>query len=120
MDRPIRRQIEVDALPRDVWAALVTPERLGGWFGASVDLDLRPGGALTFRMLDGSARRGVVEVVEPPRRFAFRWRSVRLGPDGVQVGDVSRVEFVLEPEEAAVPGSRWSSHQACWRPTSRC
>jgi uncharacterized protein YndB with AHSA1/START domain len=93
---PIRRRVTLAASPLEVWDALLVPERLGAWFGAEVELEPRAGGAIAFRMPDGTARRGVVEAVDPPRRFAFRWRSVSLGPDGVRVGDVSRVAFELE------------------------
>jgi uncharacterized protein YndB with AHSA1/START domain len=97
MREPIVRVVTVDAPLDEVWDALVDPRRLGSWFGAEVELEPRAGAPIAFRMPDGSARRGVVELVEPPLRFAFRWRSVELGDAGVRVGEASRVGFELEP-----------------------
>jgi uncharacterized protein YndB with AHSA1/START domain len=97
VNEPIRRRVELDAPPDEVWDALVTPERLSAWFGGEVELEARAGGAIAFGAPGGVSRRGVVEIVDPTRRLAFRWRSVVLGPAGVVVGDVSRVEFELAP-----------------------
>jgi uncharacterized protein YndB with AHSA1/START domain len=94
---PIVRVVTLDAPLDDVWDALIRPERLGAWFGAEVELEARAGAPIAFRMPDGSARRGIVEAVEPPRSFAFRWRAVELGPEGVRLGEASRVSFELEP-----------------------
>jgi uncharacterized protein YndB with AHSA1/START domain len=97
LQEPIRRRVVLDAPIDDVWRAVIEPERLGAWFGAEVELDPRPGGAIAFRLPDGSARRGVVEVVDPPHRLAFRWRTITSGPSGPAVADVSRVELELAP-----------------------
>jgi uncharacterized protein YndB with AHSA1/START domain len=98
VEEPIRRWVVLGAPIDDVWRAVIEPQHLGAWFGADVELDPRPGGAIAFRMPDGSARRGVVEVVERPRRLAFRWRTITSGPSGTSVAEVSRVEFELAPE----------------------
>jgi uncharacterized protein YndB with AHSA1/START domain len=93
----VERMIDLPRAPEEVWAAITTPAHLAAWFGAHADVEPRPGGAVRFRWADGTERRGVVEVAEPPRRFAFRWRPVVRLPDGVSIGDVSHVEFRLEP-----------------------
>lgn len=87
----------------EVWAALTKPEELSRWFGADVvSLDLRPAGRIVFREKDGSSRRALIETVEAPRRFAFRWlpAPVRIaaGPGGFAAmrEPGTRVEFVLE------------------------
>jgi uncharacterized protein YndB with AHSA1/START domain len=98
---PIVRVVTLDARLEDVWDALVDPARLGSWFGAEVELEARPGAPVAFRMPDGTVRRGVVEVVEAPRRLSFRWRGVAPGPEGVRVGDASRVTFELQPSDDA-------------------
>ena len=99
MDGPIRREVIVGAQPQDVWTAITTAERLGAWFGAEVEVEPRPDGPLSVRFPDGSVRRGVVEAVEPPGRFVFRWRSVEVGVDGIIVGEGSTVEFLLSPAD---------------------
>jgi uncharacterized protein YndB with AHSA1/START domain len=91
----IERELVLPVSPERVWAALTQPEQLSRWFGTQAAIDLRPGGAVTFTW-DGSSgpvgeNSGVVEVVEPPRRFAFRWQSF-----GADVPP-TRVEFTLQP-----------------------
>lgn len=95
MSAPIRREVIVEAPLEEVWAALTARERLGAWFGADVELEVRPDGPVSFRFADGSVRRGVVETVEPPERFAFRWRVVGIGDEGASAGNGTTVEFRL-------------------------
>jgi uncharacterized protein YndB with AHSA1/START domain len=90
----IERSIDLPATIEGVWAALTKPDRLSAWFGAiAVEAELRPGGRITFEHED-AVWRGVVEAVDPPRRFAFRW----LAPVGGS-GERTRVEFRLEETE---------------------
>jgi uncharacterized protein YndB with AHSA1/START domain len=96
-ERSVRRELVVDAPPDDVWLALTGEDELARWFGARVAVQLRRGGPVEARWPNGSARRGTVETVEPGRRLAFRWRSIDRAGEGFRIGDVSRVEFVLEP-----------------------
>jgi len=70
-----------------VWRAVTTPEHLGRWFPSPVEVELRPGGTMRFRAFEGDpGAAGVVETVEAPRRFTFRWGTDRLTfeltPDG--------------------------------------
>ena len=98
MQGRVEREIEITAPIQHVWAAISRPDALGSWFGAEVELDLRPDAPVSFRWTDGVLKRGLVEAVEPPRAFAFRWRTIRPVPGGgLDAGDVSRVEFRLEP-----------------------
>ena len=71
----VGREIVLAAPAEEVWQALTHADRLCEWFANEVELDLRPGGEGVFRWDDGSLRRASVEVVEPERRFAFRWRE---------------------------------------------
>ncbi|MFB4289503.1 SRPBCC domain-containing protein [Nonomuraea sp. ATR24] len=78
-----------------VWAALTTAEGLSRWFGSVAEIDLRPGGRAFFRWDDlGQESVATVAVVDPPRRFAFRWAI-----EGLPEDDAARtlVEFTLEP-----------------------
>ena len=91
----IERELILPPPPERVWTALTRPDQLSAWFGTQATIDLRPGGEVIFRW-DGStgprgAARGVIEAVEPPHRFAFRWQP---SPDAVEM---TRVEFTLEP-----------------------
>ena len=79
----------------EVWAAITRPQELSRWFGAEVVfLDLRPAGRIVFRDAGGASRRALIETVEAPHRFAFRWLPASGGSAGGDPG--SRVEFVLE------------------------
>ena len=103
--RHIRREIELEAPIDEVWAAVTRPERLSAWFGAqALEAVLRPGGRITFER-QGEIWRGLVELVEPPRRFAFRWLP---GPGGA-LEQRTRVEFRLEPIEG---GTRLTVREA--------
>ena len=75
----VRRELEIRA-PRDrVWAALTEPEQLLRWFPTKhAEIDLRPGGAAVLEW-DEARAEAVVDVVEPPGRFVFRWRPEGLG-----------------------------------------
>ncbi len=100
----IERELVV-ARPRErVWAALTEAAQLSAWFGTAAEVDLRPGGALTFTWDTGAAadggphsNHGMVEVVDRPRRFVFRWRPFA-GYETLPLteGPVTRVEFILE------------------------
>ncbi|MPY93792.1 MAG: ATPase [Acidimicrobiia bacterium] len=78
-----------------VWAAITDPHELAGWFGDTAEVDLRPGGAALFTWGGRDRSAAVVEVVDPPRRFAFWWTA----GVGEAVGPENRtlVEFTLEP-----------------------
>jgi uncharacterized protein YndB with AHSA1/START domain len=93
----VEREAVLEASVDEVWSALTRPDRLSAWLGVTVELDLRPGGRGLARREDGAIRRIRVEVVEPPRRLAFRWWPYER--DGVRPGMGTRVAFVLEPRE---------------------
>jgi uncharacterized protein YndB with AHSA1/START domain len=92
----IERELILPVSRARVWAALTQPRALTAWFGTTATIDLRPGGALTFGFGADFATTGVIEVVEPLRRFAFRWHPFdgqqRVAPEA---GPTTRVEFTL-------------------------
>jgi uncharacterized protein YndB with AHSA1/START domain len=90
----IEREVILPVPPERVWTALTHADQLGAWFGTHASIDLRPGGEVVFTW-DGSTgprgvSRGVIEVVEPRYRLAFRWQADP-GP-----APTTRVEFTLE------------------------
>jgi len=90
LDR-IERTMTLD-VPRDeVWAAITEPERISKWFGKETELDLRPGGSGVFRWENVEVN-VVVEEVDPPRKFSYRWEPSQV-PTG---GPTTLVEFTLE------------------------
>jgi uncharacterized protein YndB with AHSA1/START domain len=99
MSAEVTRDVELPAPPAAVWEEVAERERLGDWLDADVDLELRPGGAGTFRFPDGEVRRALVRDVEPARRLAFTWWPLT----GDDVGRPTTVTITIEPCDA---GSR--------------
>lgn len=97
----ISREVVVDASPDRVWAIVTDPRHVARWFSDEAEIDLRPGGAMLLTWHGQGTYQGRVDVVDPPRRFAFRWlRREDNDPDG---GTSTLVEFILEREG---PGTR--------------
>jgi uncharacterized protein YndB with AHSA1/START domain len=93
----IKREIVIDAPIELVWAVITEPEHINGWFGDVAEVDLRPGGRVTFGWPEhGHAAHGLVERVEPPHAFSFRWNR---GPEA-DAGDdnYTLVEFTLHAD----------------------
>jgi uncharacterized protein YndB with AHSA1/START domain len=93
----IEREILIEAPAEVVWRIITEPGQMTQWFADRVDLVVEPGahGYLGFGDQGGPV---VVEAVEPPTRFAFRWNY----PDGEEpvAGNSMLVEFTLTPEGA--------------------
>ncbi len=91
----IEREVVLPAPPARVWTALTQADQLGAWFGTRASIDLRPGGEVVFTWDHStgppSISRGVIEIVEPVRRLAFRWQA------NPGQAPTTRVEFTLEP-----------------------
>jgi len=100
----IERETFIAAPVERVWALITEAEHLGRWFGdAGAEIDLRPGGELTMRWESGDSARARVEMVEPPRRFAYRWFHYSHADDGGEhtPANSTLVEFTLTPEGRA-------------------
>ncbi len=94
----IRKQIVLPASRDQVWEALTDPRELERWFANDVVLELRPGGAASFRWGNGESRHATVTEVEPERGASrgSRW------------DDEGEVEFTLEDDAERPPASRSS------------
>jgi uncharacterized protein YndB with AHSA1/START domain len=93
----IEREVQIDAPVETVWSIVTEPRNITRWFADEAEVDLRPGGELVFRFDSGVDGKGVVERVEPPHRFAFRWISPEPERDMVAAqGHYTTVEFSLE------------------------
>ena len=66
-DRTIAAPVDV------VWRLLTTADGLGEWMAADASVDLRPGGAITWRHENGHVVEGEVREVAPMRRFVFTY-----------------------------------------------
>jgi len=66
----------IASTPERVWAALTSPEFTRQYFfGCSVELEPKVGGAFVLRMPDGAVNaRGRVMAWDPPRKLSVTWR----------------------------------------------
>ena len=91
----IEREIVIDAPVEVVWRTITEPDQITQWFADKVDLEVEPGahGYMGFGDQGGAV---VVETVDPPTRFSFRWNH----PAGEEpaAGNSLLVEFTLEGE----------------------
>ena len=94
-DLTISREVLIEAPVDVVWRTITEPDQMSQWFADRVDLVIEPGahGYLQFGDQGGPV---VVEVVDPPARFSFRWNHPR-GEEPV-AGNSMLVEFTLIPE----------------------
>ena len=96
----IERETVIAAPVERVWAVLTEGEHVGHWFSdAGAEIDLRPGGEMVLRWAEYGVGRARVVDVEPPRRFSYRWATLREHwgeePDD---RNSTLVEFTLAPE----------------------
>jgi uncharacterized protein YndB with AHSA1/START domain len=91
-DLNIERSIVIDAPIAIVWRTIIEPDQIARWFADRVELDARPGGhgTLFFEKLTAPL---VVDRVEPPTRFSFRW--CQPVEDQPVAGNSTLVEFTL-------------------------
>ena len=91
----IEREVVIEAPAEVVWRTITEPDQMSQWFADRVDLVIEPGahGYMRFGDQGGPV---VVEVVDRPTRFSFRWNQ----PSGEEAvaGNSMLVEFTLTRE----------------------
>jgi uncharacterized protein YndB with AHSA1/START domain len=93
----IEREVIVAAPPERLWEVLTKPEHIDRWFeGMTTQVDLRPGGAMVLASEEFGKIDAVVEKVERPCLFSYRW--ARHPDTPVAEGTATLVEFTLTPE----------------------
>lgn len=92
----IEREVLIEAPAEVVWRTITEPDQMSQWFADSVELVAEPGAHGYVRFGDRGGGPVVVETVDPPRQFSFRWNH----PPGEEpvVGNSMLVEFTLTPE----------------------
>jgi len=93
----IDREVLIEAPVEVVWRTITEPDQMSLWFADRVDLVVKPG-ALGYLGFGDQGGPVVVETVDPPTRFSFRWNHPR-GEEPV-AGNSMLVEFTLTPEGA--------------------
>jgi uncharacterized protein YndB with AHSA1/START domain len=91
----IEREVVIEAPVEVVWRTITEPDQLSQWFADRVQLVVEPG-AHGFMRFGDQGGPVVVETVDPPTRFSFRWNY----PSGQEpvAGNSMLVEFTLTPE----------------------
>jgi uncharacterized protein YndB with AHSA1/START domain len=91
----IEREVLIEAPIEVVWRTVTEPDQVSQWFADRVDLVIEPGarGYMEFGEQGGPV---VVEAVEPPTRFAFRWNHAR--GEEPTASNSMLVEFTLTPQ----------------------
>lgn len=114
-EREVRREVELEAAPDEVWAAFTDERLLSEWLAEEVELEPVEGAPARFRS-DGEEREGTVIRVDAGRRLAFTWSregdlpsEVELTVDAVAGG--SRVVVVERAivRASMVAGARWET-----------
>jgi uncharacterized protein YndB with AHSA1/START domain len=91
----IERDILIEAPVEVVWRTITEPDQITLWFADKVDVEIKPGarGYMGFGDQGGPV---MVETVEPPTRFSFRWNHV--AGEEPAPGNSLLVEFTLVGE----------------------
>jgi uncharacterized protein YndB with AHSA1/START domain len=91
----IERDVVINAPVDVVWRTITEPDQISLWFADKVELEIKPGarGYMGFGDQGGPV---MVEAVDPPTRFSFRWNHPA-GEEPVE-GNSLLVEFTLDGE----------------------
>ena len=94
----IERDVMIEAPVDVVWHTITEPDQIVLWFADRVELELEIGGSGCLVFEDEHRAPVVVETVEAPTRFAFRWNHP-VGERPLALNSVL-VEFTLTPAGA--------------------
>jgi uncharacterized protein YndB with AHSA1/START domain len=94
-DFAIEREVLIEAPVPVVWRTVTEPDQMSQWFADRVELVVEPGahGHMEFGDQGGPV---VVQTVDPPTRFSFRWNYP--GEEEPVAGNSILVEFTLTAE----------------------
>ncbi len=107
--------LHIEAHRSAVWAALTQPELITEWFSDTATIDLRPGGDGTIGWDRWGTFPLVIEEVDEPSIFAFRWTpGSAAGPDATTLVRFTLVRFTLVEKdggtELTVTETGWESY----------
>ncbi|MCB9450979.1 MAG: SRPBCC domain-containing protein [Anaerolineaceae bacterium] len=71
----IERNILLPASRERVWRAITNPVELCKWFASECEFRPEVGSPIRLVWQSGAVSLGVIEGIEPPSRFAFRWHA---------------------------------------------
>lgn len=73
----VTRTVHINAHRSAVWAAITEPALISEWFGDTAVFDLRVGGTGAMGWNEWGEFHIVVEEIDQPSAFAFRWARVK-------------------------------------------
>lgn len=113
----LRKEIELDATPEQVWEAIATGPGVDSWFMGRTEIEPREGGVAQMTMM-GSVDQSTVTAWEPSKRFAYRGAD---GPDGTFMAFEYLIEgrdgggTVLRLVQSGFLGDDWESEYEALR-----
>ena len=105
----VTRTVHIQAHRSAVWAAITEPELISEWFGDTAQLTLTVGGTGVMGWNEYGEFRLVVEEIDEPNTFAFRWAR-ETNSDPVN-GNSTLVRFTLGDEDG---GTRLTVLETGW------
>lgn len=83
--RSIEKDLFIKATPQRVFQALTEQAELERWFLVKAELDLRPGGAISFEWdrARGVYNFGTILILDPPHRLSYTWEAMESSPTPV-------------------------------------
>ncbi len=78
--RSIEKELFINTTPERVFQALTEKAELERWFVQTAELDLRPGGAISFYWGPGVFESGQVVAFDPPHRLSYTWEALEPSP----------------------------------------
>jgi uncharacterized protein YndB with AHSA1/START domain len=109
----VTRTVHINAHRSAVWAAITEPELVSEWFGDTAAIDLRVGAPGRLGWSDFGEFRIVVEEIDEPNAFAFRW--AREKDTDPRPGNSTLVRFLLTDKdggtELTVRETGWEEYE---------
>ena len=115
--------LRICARPETVWRYWTEPERMCEWWGASADLDPRPGGTCRVELGGGPVMEGEFVEMVPYERIVFRfgWAPTEGAPDVPPRSTVVEVTLTADGEDTVlnlrhtgIPAPHRAEHRTGW------
>jgi uncharacterized protein YndB with AHSA1/START domain len=105
----VTRTVHIGAHRSAVWAAITEPELISEWFGDTAQVDLVVGATGVMGWNEFGEFRLIVEEVDEPNAFAFRW--ARTKDSDPTPGNSTLVRFTLADQDG---GTRLTVRETGW------
>jgi uncharacterized protein YndB with AHSA1/START domain len=99
-----------------VWTALTHPDYLTRWMCTTIGpFDLIPGNVMHMTWQDGQSNRCVIDTVEPPNRFGWRWIPALYEEADRPLEEQGTRTLVMFTLESVPEGTRLTVHESGFR-----